>query len=250
MAIDRQRIMTEAMSGYAPPADATGLAESQKRWKDAAAQAAPWTRRNVAEANRLLDAAGLARGADGIRSVPGGGPMRYEIHVGGRVEQLGGHRLDHPAVARRRGHRRHSGAASLPDLERHAAKRPLRHGNLGLDAGADALPVLSRPDGRRAGAADRRGGDGQLPALRERRGEPDPPALRGHVRPRRTPGPDRELQKIYVENAPSLPLFASPLWGVFNTSRFVGFPGRARAYAGASPGQTDTLPALVEIAPR
>jgi peptide/nickel transport system substrate-binding protein len=59
-----------------------------------------------------------------------------------------------------------------------------------------------------------------------------------------------ELQKIYVENAPSLPLFASPLWGVFNTSRFVGFPGRARAYAGASPGQTDTLPALVEIAPR
>jgi peptide/nickel transport system substrate-binding protein len=59
-----------------------------------------------------------------------------------------------------------------------------------------------------------------------------------------------ELQKIYVENAPSLPLFASPLWGVFNTSRYVGFPGRARAYAGASPGQTDTLPALVEIAPR
>jgi peptide/nickel transport system substrate-binding protein len=59
-----------------------------------------------------------------------------------------------------------------------------------------------------------------------------------------------ELQRIYVENAPSLPLFASPLWGVFNTSRFVGFPGRARAYAGASPGQTDTLPALVEIAPR
>jgi hypothetical protein len=37
---------------------------------------------------------------------------------------------------------------------------------------------------------------------------------------------------------------------VFNTSRFVGFPGRARAYAGASPGQTDALPALVEIAPR
>jgi peptide/nickel transport system substrate-binding protein len=59
-----------------------------------------------------------------------------------------------------------------------------------------------------------------------------------------------ELQKIYVENAPSLPLFASPLWGVFNTSRFVGFPRRARAYAGASPGQTDALPALVEITPR
>jgi peptide/nickel transport system substrate-binding protein len=33
-----------------------------------------------------------------------------------------------------------------------------------------------------------------------------------------------KLQEIYVENAPSLPLFASPLWGVFNTSRFRGLP--------------------------
>jgi peptide/nickel transport system substrate-binding protein len=60
----------------------------------------------------------------------------------------------------------------------------------------------------------------------------------------------RALQKIYVENAPSLPLFASPLWGVFNTSKYVGFPGRARPYAGAAPGQPDSLPALVEVAPR
>lgn len=61
---------------------------------------------------------------------------------------------------------------------------------------------------------------------------------------------NENLQEIYVENAPSLPLVASPLWGAFNTSGFVGFPVRARAYAGASPGQADTLPALVEIAPR
>src|SRR5260221_3881828 len=51
-----------------------------------------------------------------------------------------------------------------------------------------------------------------------------------------------DLQRIYVENAPSLPLFASPLWGVFNTSRFVGFPGRARAYARAAPRRTGTQP--------
>jgi len=36
MAIDRPRITREALNGYAPPADATGLAESQKRWKDPA----------------------------------------------------------------------------------------------------------------------------------------------------------------------------------------------------------------------
>jgi len=81
MAIDRPRIMTEAMSGYTQPADATGIAESQKKWKSAAAQAAPWTRRDVDAANRLLDAAGLARGADGIRTVPGGGKMTYDINT-------------------------------------------------------------------------------------------------------------------------------------------------------------------------
>ena len=74
-------IMSEAMSGYPVPADATGLAESQKRWKDALSAGADWTKRDVAQANRLLDAAGLARGGDGIRAATGPGPMRYEINV-------------------------------------------------------------------------------------------------------------------------------------------------------------------------
>ena len=75
-------IMSEAMSGYPVPADATGLAESQKKWKDATLLVGTdWTKRDLAQANRLLDAAGLARGADGVRPVPGAGPMRYEINV-------------------------------------------------------------------------------------------------------------------------------------------------------------------------
>src|SRR5258708_39484220 len=80
MALDRPRITKDAIGGYAPPGDATGLAESQKRWKDAALAQDPWTRRNVAEANKLLDAASLARGADGIR-VAGTEPMRYTFQT-------------------------------------------------------------------------------------------------------------------------------------------------------------------------
>ena len=82
MALDRPRIMREALNGYAPPGDATGLAESQSQWKDAAiTKAGDWTHRDVAQANALLDAAGLARGEGGVRSVPGGGPMRYDLVV-------------------------------------------------------------------------------------------------------------------------------------------------------------------------
>ena len=103
-------------------------------------------------------------------------------------------------------------------------------------------PELVRPIGEEATENFHRfAGAEASPVLRRFEGASDPSELLAL---------SAELQAVYVESAPSLPLFASPLWGVFDTSRFVGFPGRARAYAGASPGQTDTLPALVEIAPR
>ena len=61
----------------------------------------------------------------------------------------------------------------------------------------------------------------------------------------------RELARIYVEAAPSLPLFASPLWGVFNTGRISGFPSRFSPYAGSSPGaHSDNLQVLVGVKPR
>src|SRR5262245_51320250 len=61
----------------------------------------------------------------------------------------------------------------------------------------------------------------------------------------------RDLQKIFVEGAPALPLFASPLWGVFNAGRFTGFPSRFHPYAGAAPAlQSDTLQVLLELKPR
>jgi peptide/nickel transport system substrate-binding protein len=246
MAIDRQRIVTEALSGYAPPADATGLAESQKRWKDAAAQAAPWTRRNVAEANRLLDAAGLARGAD----VPGGGRMRYEIHA-----VAGWSNSDATASIIQQSLADVGIAATAVPLPYQTWSDRLQNGRFDMGIwGSTRGPTpyqfyrgqmdadVVRPIGEEATHNFQRSGSADAsPILRRFEAASDLAellALSG------------DLQRIYVENAPSLPLFASPLWGVFNTSRFVGFPGRVRAYAGASPGQTDALPALVEIAPR
>jgi peptide/nickel transport system substrate-binding protein len=250
MAIDRQRIVTEALSGYAPPADATGLAESQKRWKDAAAETVAWTRRDVAQANRLLDVAGLARGADGIRAVPGGGRMRYDIHtVAGWSNSESTASIIQESLA-------DVGiAATAAPLPYNTWSDKLQKGQFDMGIwGSTRGPTpyqfyrgqmdadLVRPIGEAATENFQRfaRADASL-VLRRFEAASDPSellALSG------------DLQRIYVENAPSLPLFASPLWGVFNTARFVGFPGRARAYAGASPGQTDTLPALVEIAPR
>jgi peptide/nickel transport system substrate-binding protein len=250
MAIDRERIVTEAVSRYAPPADATGLAESQRRWKDAGAQAATWTRRNVAEANRLLDAAGLARGDDGIRTVPGGGRMSYDIHaVAGWSNSEGAAAIIQKSLA-------DVGiAATAVPLPYQTWSERLQRGRFEMGVWSSTRgptpyqfyrgqmdAALVRPIGEKATDNFQRFSSTEASAiLRRFEASADTGELQALT---------VELQKIYVENAPSLPLYPSPLWGVFNTSHFTGFPGRALPYAGASPGQTDALPALVEIAPR
>ena len=104
--------------------------------------------------------------------------------------------------------------------------------------------TLVRPVGRRGG--------GQLRPLRAATKRASCCAA---SKPPRTPsellGLGRDLQRLYVENAPSLPLFASPLWGVFSTERFSGFPSRQNPYGSAVPSaQSDALPILVQATPR
>jgi peptide/nickel transport system substrate-binding protein len=250
MAIDRQRIMTEAMSGYAPPADVTGLADSQKRWKDATLLGAGWTRLRVTEANKLLDAAGLVRGADGIRTVPGGGPMRYEIHtvagwtdwekaagiIAQSLAEVGVAATRVPLPYQAWSEKLQTGRFDMGIWSSTRGPTPYQYYRGQMDG------ALVKPIGQEATDNFHRFASAEAsPILRRFEASADPNELLSL---------GRALQKIYVENAPSLPLFASPLWGVFNTSKYGGFPGRARPYAGAAPGQADSLPALVEVAPR
>ena len=40
-----------------------------------------------------------------------------------------------------------------------------------------------------------------------------------------------QLQLIFAENAPAIPLFPGPDWGEFNTMRFIDFPSEENPYA-------------------
>jgi peptide/nickel transport system substrate-binding protein len=252
MAIDRPRLVSEALKGYATPADTTGLAESQKRWKDPALLGGPsWTRRDLAQANRLLDAAGLARGGDGIRVVPGAGPLRLDLHVvqgwtdwvvaaGIIRENLAEVGID----------------ATVKQVAYGAWVDSLRAGRfeIGIWFGSrGATPyqfyrgqmdgALVRPIGEEAeDNFDRFGSEEAGTLLRRFEATADVDELVGL---------GRDLQRLYILNAPSLPLFASPLWGVFSTERFSGFPSRLNPYGSAAPGaQSDALPVLVQVTPR
>ena len=82
MGIDRDMIVQTAEYNYIPAADATGLGATYTAWKDPTVVASgTWVKYDVTKANKMLDAAGLTRGSDGIRLDQDGKPMKYTLIV-------------------------------------------------------------------------------------------------------------------------------------------------------------------------
>ena len=74
-AINRDEIVDIVFNGYAQPA-ASIVAPDAGEWQNPAIQPSSY---DLAEANRILDAAGYERGADGTRLTPDGEKMEYEV---------------------------------------------------------------------------------------------------------------------------------------------------------------------------
>ena len=257
MAIDRARITKEALNGYAPPADATGLADSQKKWKDAAVARDPWTQHNVAEANKLLDAAGLSRGADGIR-MAGTEPMRYSFQtVQGWTDWLAATEILRQDLAEV------GVAVTVKTLEYNAWDDALKRGRFEMSMGFGSRGptpyefyrgqldgALVRPTGEKAEVNFHRFADPEAEkVLRKFEATSDAAEIATLA---------VELQRRFAYDAPSIPLFIGPQWGVYNTTRLAGFPSRFRPYASAVPTGSprgafpapDSLPVLLEVKPR
>jgi peptide/nickel transport system substrate-binding protein len=257
MALDRVRISRDAMKGYAPPADPTGLADSQKRWKDAALAQEGWTRRDLAAANRLLDEAGLARGNDEVRA-GSSGPLRYTLNV---VQGW----TDWVAAAEivRQNLTEAGVTVTVRAVDYNAWDEALRLGRFELSLGFGSRGptpyefyrgqmdgALVRKVGERAEVNFHRMDDAEATKLL-RRFELTSIATESAAL-------IKELQRRYVQTAPSIPIFIGPQWGVYNSARITGFPSRFRPYANAVPTGSprgaypapDSLPVLLEVKPR
>jgi peptide/nickel transport system substrate-binding protein len=252
MAIDRPRIVKEAMQGYAVPLDATGLADADLRWKDPrAVNAGNWTRRDLARANALLDAAGLTRGPDGARRGPGGDALRFTIDV----------------------------VAGWSDWEAAASIIALNLKEVGITATVAASEHASYLDKVRRGSFDLCVGSSQ-------RGPTPYNFYRGLMASEATApigelayenygrftnkevdetlrkfeatndGDTRKLlngriQALFVEYAPALPLFPGPSWGEYTSKRFTGFPDESNPYAKLAPhDDPEPLLVMVEVQPQ
>jgi len=254
MAIDRALLVDVALHRYSRPADATGLSDAYTAWRDSGiAAAGDWVLHDPARAGKLLDEAGLPRGKDGLRHLPDGKPLRYEVlSVAGWSDWV------RAAQVIARGLQEIGVDASVRTYDFSAWFQRVQEGNFDLTLGwsfegptpypfyrwlmssatVNPVGVASMGNWHRYGSpeADR--------ALASFEREPDPAKQRALC---------NEMQRVFVAEAPAIPLYPNPSWAEYNTSRFDGFPSEARAYADPSPNKFDRgecLLVLTTLVPR
>jgi peptide/nickel transport system substrate-binding protein len=254
MAIDRDLLVDVALYHYTRPADATGLSDAYATWRDSAVAAGgDWVRHDTARANALLDEAGYRRGPGGRRQLPGGRPWRYEVlSVAGwsdwvRAAQVISRGLGELGID-----------ASVRTYDFSAWFQRVQEGNFDLSLGwsfegSTPYPFYRwlmasttvNPAGMAAmGNWHRYGSQSADSALAAFEREPDPAAQRLLC---------DELQRVFVAEAPAIPLYPNPSWAEYNTARFTGFPSASDAYADPSPNKFDrgeVLLVLTSLTPR
>jgi peptide/nickel transport system substrate-binding protein len=249
MALDRGEIVKVAMLGYATPADATGISDADARWKDpAAVKAGYWVERNLARANALLDGAHLPRGTDGTRRLSDGASMKYVVDV---VKGWSDWVTAVEVISRNLkdvGVETTAQSSEFSDWYERVSR-----GNFDVSIGwgrrgptpyhfyrsqmsSETLKPVGEPafeNWHRFASKEVDGVLGQFEGT-------DDPSERKTL--------NNRLQWLFVEQAPSLPLFPGPSWGEYSSARFTGFPDEKNPFARLAPFQDEPDPLLVLVA--
>jgi peptide/nickel transport system substrate-binding protein len=254
LAVDRDLLVDVALFRYSRPADATALSDAFLSWKDPEALAAgDWVGYDTERANALLDEAGYKRDDAGFRVDENGEPLSFEIlTVSGWSDWV------RAAQVISRGFAEIGVKASVRTYDFGAWFQRVQEGDFDLSLGwsyegptpytfyrwlmasetVEPVGDIAPGNWHRFGSA---AADSVLKAFE---GEPDPEGQRRLA---------AELQRIFVANAPAIPLYPNPSWAEFNTGRFEGFPTAENPYADPSPNKFDrgeVLLVLTNLRPR
>jgi peptide/nickel transport system substrate-binding protein len=231
MGINRDQIVAVAMYDYTHPADATGLSDAFDKWRSEEAVAAgDWVTLNVERANQLLDEAGLTRDGD-VRRLPDGTEMSYDINVvSGWSDwvsacQIMAQNLEDIGIR-----------AQVQTYDFSAWFDRVQKGEFDLSIGWSSdgptpfqfyRGVMSSRTALEIGelAAEnwQRFASEEADELLDQFAATTDEAEQMEIA--------AQLQMIYVENAPGIPLFPGPNWGEFSTLRFTDFPSAENPYA-------------------
>jgi peptide/nickel transport system substrate-binding protein len=254
MAVDRDLLVDVALYRYSRPADATALSDAFLSWKDPEALAAgDWVEYDIDRANALLDEAGYARGEDGFRVDGSGESLTFDIMtVSGWSDWV------RAAQVMARGFSEIGVRASVRTYDFGAWFQRVQEGDFDLSLGWSyegptpytfyrwlMSPETVEPVGETASGNWHRFGSAAADSvLKVFEGVADP------VEQRRL---SAELQRIFVREAPAIPLYPNPSWAEFNTGRFEGFPTEENPYADPSPNKTgagEVLLVLTTLRPK
>ncbi|MCC6619874.1 MAG: ABC transporter substrate-binding protein [Deltaproteobacteria bacterium] len=251
MAIDRELLVEVATYDYTRPADGSALSDAFASWRDPVAAASDWVRFDRERARAALAEAGLRRDPDGLVLGPDGAPLELSlIVVSGwsdwvRAAQVIARDLAAIGVTVR-----------VRTLDFSPWFEKVQTGDFDLAIGwsnEGATPyafyrwLMSsgtlKPLGQAAAGNWHRfaspEADRLLAAFEQTTDEAEQRRLAV------------ELQRVFAREAPSVPLFPNPSWGVANTTRFEGFPSAADPYAQLSPNPLpECLLVLTRIRPR
>lgn len=253
MAINREQVVMIGEAGVVAANDATGLTNFYKSWKVAdASTIADWATYNVDKANELLDAAGLKKGADGIR-VANGKPMKYNIMVlpapnwiadlqvaSENLKEVGIELTVQPNP-------------NYPEwLETQATGNYDMHFSI-IDGNATPYRFyrqamdssLNAPEGQFAQGNYTRYSAGKADQLLAQFATSTDLEQQKKVA--------AELQKVFAAEVPAVPLVPLGGMGLVNTTRFTGFPSTDNYYASAQPNPAyfaDFLLVVTQISPK
>ena len=236
MGINRQMIVDTAEFGYIPPADATGLGDTYSVWKDPAAVAAgTWVNYDVATANQMLDAAGLTRGTDGTRRDADGKPMNYELIVpSGWTDWISAAQI----ITQNMNDLGINITLTTPEettdidtVEKGQFQWAFLWGNGGPTPfnfyRGQMSSLTVRNVGENSGENFLRYANPEVDTLLEQFAQTSDLAQQKQIM--------AQIENIFVNVAPALPLFPGPDWYEYSTARFTGFPTQENPYAPGVP---------------
>ena len=255
MAINREQVVTVAMYNYTIPADVTGLSEAYPSYKvsDPGSLAdTDWTQYDVAKANEMLDAAGLTMGSDNVRTTADGKPLTFDINVvSGWSDWVSAVNIiaqNLKAVGINASVKTYDFSAWIDRVQKGDFSATIGWSSGGatpFNYYRGQMSKLSfKPVGEVAGENWQRFVSEDADKLLDQFA-----AVSDSAEQEKIAG---ELQRVFAEAAPAVPLFPGPMWFEYNTTNFTNFPTEEDPYVVGSPfnGAPEALLAMTEIKPK